>query len=54
VLKGVGKVDVGCEAPDDAKDLVGALKPGQKVKVLGRLGVYDNSIDLEKVLFRGL
>jgi exonuclease VII large subunit len=53
VLKGAGKTEVTCSAPADAKKQVAALKPGQKVKALGQLGVYDD-VSLQMTLFRGL
>jgi hypothetical protein len=53
VLKGSGKVQVKCLVPGDAEKRVRALKPGQKVKVLGELGLV-NGPTLSTAYFRGL
>jgi hypothetical protein len=53
LLKGSGGVDVKCFVGADSKKQVEKLKPGQKVKVLGQVSVYDEP-SLQMALFRGL
>lgn len=52
VLKGAGGLDIKCSIPADAKTLASKLKPGQKVKVLGQLSIYEEP-SLQMALFRG-
>lgn len=52
VLKGAGGVDIKCAFPMDANALASKLKPGQKVKVLGQLSIYEEP-SLQMALFRG-
>lgn len=53
VLKGDGKAEIKCSVGSDAKKQVEAMKPGQKVKVLGQLSVYDD-VSLQMAMFRTL
>jgi hypothetical protein len=53
VLKGAGTQDIHCTIPADAKKQAAKLKPGQKVKVLGQMSIYDEP-KLQMALFRGL
>lgn len=53
VLKGAGDRDIHCTIPADAKGLAAKLRPGQKVKVLGQVSVFDEP-KLQQALFRGL
>ncbi|MBM3983876.1 MAG: hypothetical protein FJ304_27130 [Planctomycetes bacterium] len=53
VLKGAGKQDIHCTIPADAKKQAAKLKPGQKVKVLGQMSIFEEPT-LQQALFRGL